>query len=125
VPQAPTALPIQKLITAQKGTTLKEAELILQEHRIEKLPVVDKVGKLIGLITYKDIIKSMDSQVYQPTIGYNKYLERDPNFITKYPHLRADKIKAKAKYNIAPNIYNVEVDENIYNWFTKEFLKDE
>ena len=46
-----------QLITAQKGTTLKEAELILQEHRIEKLPVVDKVGKLIGLITYKDIIK--------------------------------------------------------------------
>ena len=75
--------------------------------------------------TYKDIIKGMDSQVYQPTIGYNKYLEFETNFITKYPHLRADKIKAKAKYNIAPNIYNVEVDENIYNWFTKEFLKDE
>jgi hypothetical protein len=67
----------------------------------------------------------MDSQVYQPTTGWNKYQESDPNFITKLPHLRADKIKAKAKYNIAPNISNIEVDENIYNWFTKEFLKDE
>ncbi len=45
------------LITAQKGITLKEAEAILQESRIEKLPVIDKAGKLIGLITYKDIIK--------------------------------------------------------------------
>lgn len=45
------------LITAQKGITLKEAEAILQESRIEKLPVVDKAGKLVGLITYKDIIK--------------------------------------------------------------------
>ncbi len=46
-----------QLITAQKGMTLKDAELILQEHRIEKLPVIDKAGKLVGLITYKDIIK--------------------------------------------------------------------
>lgn len=45
------------LITAQKGTTLKDAEKILQEHRIEKLPVIDKSEKLIGLITYKDIVK--------------------------------------------------------------------
>ena len=46
-----------QLITAQKGMTLKEAETILQKNRIEKLPVIDKAGKLIGLITYKDIIK--------------------------------------------------------------------
>lgn len=46
-----------QLITAQKGMTLKEAETILQKNRIEKLPVIDKSGKLIGLITYKDIIK--------------------------------------------------------------------
>lgn len=45
------------LITALKGITLKEAEAILQKSRIEKLPVVDKSGKLVGLITYKDIIK--------------------------------------------------------------------
>lgn len=45
------------LITAPAGTTLEEAEAILQKHRIEKLPVVDKNGKLRGLITFKDIQK--------------------------------------------------------------------
>lgn len=45
------------LITAPVGTTLEEAEAILQNHRIEKLPVVDKSGKLRGLITFKDIQK--------------------------------------------------------------------
>ena len=75
--------------------------------------------------TYKDMIKTMDSQVYQPVIAWSKYLEDEPTFIHDLPHLRADKIKAKAKYNIAPNISTIEVDENIYNWFTKEFLKDE
>jgi IMP dehydrogenase len=46
------------LITAQQGTTLDEAEKILQQqHKIEKLPIVDKNFKLTGLITYKDILK--------------------------------------------------------------------
>ncbi len=45
------------LITAPLGTTLEEAEVILQKHKIEKLPVVDKNGKLKGLITFKDIQK--------------------------------------------------------------------
>jgi IMP dehydrogenase len=45
------------LITAPVGTTLEEAEVILQKNRIEKLPVVDKNGKLRGLITFKDIQK--------------------------------------------------------------------
>jgi IMP dehydrogenase len=45
------------LITVPVGTTLEEAEVILQKHRIEKLPVVDKNGKLRGLITFKDIQK--------------------------------------------------------------------
>lgn len=43
------------LITAPLGTTLEAAERLLQEHRIEKLPIVDKRGKLKGLITVKDI----------------------------------------------------------------------
>ncbi len=47
----------KNLITAPVGTTLEEAEVILQKHRIEKLPVVDKNGKLKGLITFKDIQK--------------------------------------------------------------------
>jgi IMP dehydrogenase len=46
-----------RLITAPVGTTLEEAEAILQKHRIEKLPVVDKNGRLKGLITFKDIHK--------------------------------------------------------------------
>ena len=45
------------LITAKEGITMEDAESILQEHKIEKLPIVDKNGKLIGLITYKDILK--------------------------------------------------------------------
>jgi len=48
------------LITASVGITLAEAEEILQEHKIEKLPIVDKDGVLKGLITYKDILKKRD-----------------------------------------------------------------
>ncbi len=47
----------ENLITAPLGTTLEDAESILQEHRIEKLPVVDEEGTLRGLITFKDIQK--------------------------------------------------------------------
>lgn len=47
----------ENLITAPEGTTLMQAESILQEYKIEKLPVVDKSGTLTGLITYKDILK--------------------------------------------------------------------
>ena len=46
-----------KLITAKEGTSLEQAERILQDHKIEKLPVVNDQGKLVGLITYRDIIK--------------------------------------------------------------------
>ena len=49
--------PYKNLITAQYGISLKKAEEILQEHKIEKLPIVDKNNKLVGLITYKDMIK--------------------------------------------------------------------
>jgi len=47
----------ENIITTPKGTDLKKAEEILQAHKIEKLPVVDEKNKLIGLITYRDIIK--------------------------------------------------------------------
>ncbi len=47
----------ENLITAPEGTTLEEAKVILQKHRIEKLLVVDKSGNLKGLITVKDIQK--------------------------------------------------------------------
>jgi IMP dehydrogenase len=50
----------QNLVTAKLGTTLEQAKRILQQHRIEKLPLVDDGGHLIGLITVKDIQKKRD-----------------------------------------------------------------
>lgn len=47
----------KNLVTASEGTSLGQAEEILQEHKIEKLPVVDKDYKLVGLITFRDITK--------------------------------------------------------------------
>jgi len=50
----------ENLITAPEGTTLEEAESILRQHKIEKLPVINKDGFLTGLITYKDILKKQN-----------------------------------------------------------------
>ena len=50
----------ENLVTVEKGTTLDKAKSVLQKHRIEKLLVVDKEGKLTGLITVKDILKKED-----------------------------------------------------------------
>lgn len=47
------------LVTAPAGTTLAQARDILQKHKIEKLPVVDEQMRLVGLITYKDILKGV------------------------------------------------------------------
>jgi len=51
------AMTQNSLVTGEIGTDLIKAEGILQKHKIEKLPIVDKKGKLVGLITYKDILK--------------------------------------------------------------------
>ena len=48
------------LITTDHQTNLEAAARILQKHKIEKLPIIDDKGKLIGLITYKDITKTKD-----------------------------------------------------------------
>ncbi|GEL09330.1 IMP dehydrogenase [Flavobacterium glycines] len=45
------------LVTVAEGTSLAEAEVVLQGHKIEKLPVIDKDNKLVGLITFRDITK--------------------------------------------------------------------
>ena len=50
----------KNLVTTNQSTDLQQAADILQNHKIEKLPVVDKNGKLIGLVTYKDITKAKD-----------------------------------------------------------------
>jgi IMP dehydrogenase len=47
----------ENLVTAPEGTDLKKAEKILQRYKIEKLPVVNKQGKLVGLITFRDILQ--------------------------------------------------------------------
>jgi len=55
-----TIMTRDNLITAREGTTLEEAEKLLQEHKVEKLPIVDENNKLVGLITFKDIEKKMN-----------------------------------------------------------------
>ena len=50
----------ENLVTTNQTSDLETAAQILQEHKIEKLPVVDKDNKLVGLITYKDITKAKD-----------------------------------------------------------------
>ncbi len=50
----------ENIITTSQSTNLEEAAQILQCHKIEKLPVVDREGHLIGLVTYKDITKAKD-----------------------------------------------------------------
>ena len=48
------------IVTTSQSTNLEEAADILQRHKIEKLPVVDAQGRLVGLVTYKDITKAKD-----------------------------------------------------------------
>lgn len=61
--QKDMSMPIERimtkdnLVTAPEGITLEKAERILQNYKIEKLPIVNKRGKLTGLVTYKDILK--------------------------------------------------------------------
>ncbi len=50
----------ENIITTSRSTNLEEAADILQQYKIEKLPVVDKDNKLVGLLTYKDITKAKD-----------------------------------------------------------------
>jgi IMP dehydrogenase len=50
------------LVTVAEGTSL-EQEVVLQGHKIEKLPVINKDGKLVGLITFRDITKLTQNQM--------------------------------------------------------------
>jgi IMP dehydrogenase len=63
----------ENLITAPEGTDLAKAEKILMKYKIEKLPVVDKRKKLVGLITYKDIIK-VQSHPYANKDNYGRLM---------------------------------------------------
>ncbi|MFK8271965.1 IMP dehydrogenase [Capnocytophaga canimorsus] len=53
----------ENLVTAAEGTSMKDAEKILQKEKIEKLPVVDKNNKLVGLITFRDIAKLQQKSI--------------------------------------------------------------
>lgn len=53
----------ENLVTTKSGTDLAQATFLLQKYRIEKLPVVDDNGVLVGLITYKDITKIKDNPI--------------------------------------------------------------
>tara|TARA_B100000900_G_scaffold413770_1_gene438548 strand:+ start:3769 stop:5292 length:1524 start_codon:yes stop_codon:yes gene_type:complete len=59
----------ENLITATPETTMEEAEAILQEHKIEKLPVLNTNNQLVGLITYRDITKNR----VKPNANKDKY----------------------------------------------------
>jgi len=59
----------EKLITVKQGTSLKDAEEILQKHKIEKLPVIDKKNNLVGLITFRDVTKHLT----KPNSNKDKY----------------------------------------------------
>jgi IMP dehydrogenase len=73
--QKDMSLPIEQimtkenLITAPEGITLEKAEVILQKYKIEKLPIVNKKGKLTGLVTYKDILKKKN----KPNACHDEY----------------------------------------------------
>ncbi|MGM0589290.1 MAG: IMP dehydrogenase [Bacteroidota bacterium] len=55
-----TIMTKENLVTATEGTTLEQAEQLLQEYKVEKLPIVDEDNRLVGLITFKDIEKKMN-----------------------------------------------------------------
>jgi IMP dehydrogenase len=59
----------ENLITAPEGITLEKAEVLLQNYKIEKLPIVNKKGKLTGLVTYKDILKKKN----KPNACHDEY----------------------------------------------------
>jgi hypothetical protein len=74
--------------------------------------------------TFTDIIDSMTEDVYRPLIGWPKYMEGVDSFHGgEIIELRLTGIKPQ--YNIAPNIYSLEVDPEIYNWFKTNLLTDE
>ncbi len=73
--------------------------------------------------TYKDMINSMTEDIHKPIIGWTKYQSDEESFIPDIPKIRADKLKAL--YAITPNTKDLEVDTQIYNYFKKEFLRNE
>ena len=82
------------------------------------LDFMDERG--FNIKTYKDQIKNMTTQVYSPIIGWAKY---SGELNTGLPHPRLEKIIKK--YAICPNMDELKVDEDQYNWFRRYFLDGE
>jgi IMP dehydrogenase len=76
----------ENLITAPEGITLAKAEGILKKYKIEKLPIVNKKGKLTGLVTYKDILKQRN----KPNASQDEY----------------GRLRAGAAVGITPDIFD-------------------
>lgn len=97
--QKDMSLPIEQimtrehLITAPEGITLERAEVLLQKHKIEKLPIINKKGKLTGLVTYKDILKKKNKpNACQDQFGRLRVgaaVGVTPDIITRIDALRA------------------------------------
>ena len=83
----------ENLVTASAGTSMGKAEGILEQYKIEKLPIVDKKGKLIGLITFRDVqnLKSHPNAGKDPT---GRLLVGAAIGITKDTHDRAEALRA-------------------------------
>ena len=86
-----TVMTIENLITAPQGTDLKKAELIFKKNKIEKLPVVDKTGKLTGLVTFGDILK-LKSHPHAVKDSFGRLLVGAGVGITKDILLRIDSL---------------------------------
>ena len=87
-----TVMTTENLITAPQGTDLKKAELIFKKNKIEKLPVVDKNGKLTGLVTFGDILK-LKSHPHAVKDSYGRLLVGAGVGITKDTLERVEALK--------------------------------
>ena len=110
----------ENLITAPEGTNLKKAEKILQQHKIEKLPIVKKDGTLFGLFTYRDILQvqnypnavkdSNGRLLVGAALGITRdLLDRIPDTKVPPPKLDFPKLKGKPgreQYHVVKPIKN-------------------
>ena len=73
--------------------------------------------------TYKKMIEAHSDSVEAPIIGWTKYLSEIDSFMPDFPNSR--RYKLKSKFAITPNLEELKVDKDIYNWFIDNFLRDE
>ena len=113
-----------KLVTAPEGTDLKKAEKILRQYKIEKLPVVSKSGKLIGLITYRDILQlysfpnALKDQFGRLIVGAGVGITKDLlDRVAALQHTGVDVIALDSAHGHSKGVINalIEVKKNFKN----------